>query len=375
LNKAITATALSAVLLAGGASTASALYKDVELSVDGQVQEASGFALTVADVLAARGVTLTPADVVSPALDSAVANGATVTVRYSKQVTLDVDGVPHTFATTAATLSEAIANDALPMQPTQLAATSDDPALDLADARFSTPLATALPRAGLTVQVTTPKQVTLVVGGKKTTLTTTAPTVADLLVDQGLTVSPTDRLAPVGPATISEGETITLDRVVVKTKTRTETVAFGTVKKNNSALWKGESRVLTAGKNGKATRTYAITVVNGKVTKKVMVTEVILTKATDQVLSVGTKTSANGVGLNLARAAMWDRIARCESGGNWHINTGNGYYGGLQFNMAAWNSNGGRDFAARADLASRAEQITVANRYYAKAGTRPWSCA
>jgi len=43
--------------------------------------------------------------------------------------------------------------------------------------------------------------------------------------------------------------------------------------------------------------------------------------------------------------------------------------------MAAWNSNGGRDFAARADLASRAEQITVANRYYAKAGTRPWSCA
>ena len=375
MNKAITATALSAVLLAGGASTASALYKDVELSVDGQVQEASGFALTVADVLAARGVTLTPADVVSPALDSAVANGATVTVRYSKQVTLDVDGVPHTFATTAATLSEAIANDALPMQPTQLAATSDDPALDLADARFSTPLATALPRAGLTVQVTTPKQVKLVVGGKKTTLTTTAPTVADLLVDQGLTVSPTDRLAPVGPATIAEGETITLDRVIVKTKTRTETVAFGTVKKNNSALWKGESRVLTAGKNGKATRTYAITIVNGKVTKKVVVTEVILTKATDQVLSVGTKTSANGVGLNLARAAMWDRIARCESGGNWHINTGNGYYGGLQFNMAAWNSNGGRDFAARADLASRAEQITVANRYYAKAGTRPWSCA
>ena len=375
MNKAITATALSAVLLAGGASTASALYKDVELSVDGQVQEASGFALTVADVLAARGVTLTPADVVSPALDSAVTNGATVTVRYNKQVTLDVDGVPHTFATTAATLSEAIANDALPMQPTQLAATSDDPALDLADARFSTPLATPLPRAGLTVQVTTPKQVTLVVGGKKAALTTTAPTVADLLVDQGLTVSPTDRLAPVGPATITEGETITLDRVVVKTKTRTETVAFGTVKKNNSALWKGESRVLTAGKNGKATRTYAITIVNGKVTKKVVVTEVILTKATDQVLSVGTKTSANGVGLNLARAAMWDRIARCESGGNWHINTGNGYYGGLQFNMAAWNSNGGRDFAARADLASRAEQITVANRYYAKAGTRPWSCA
>jgi hypothetical protein len=72
---------------------------------------------------------------------------------------------------------------------------------------------------------------------------------------------------------------------------------------------------------------------------------------------------------------MWDRIARCESGGNWHINTGNGYYGGLQFNLASWRANGGRDFAAYPHQATREQQITVANRYYAKAGTRPWSCA
>ena len=87
-------------------------------------------------------------------------------------------------------------------------------------------------------------------------------------------------------------------------------------------------------------------------------------------VTVGTKAS----NLNLARAAMWDRIARCESGGNWSINTGNGYYGGLQFANASWRANGGADFAPRADLASRAEQITVANRYYAKAGLGPWGC-
>ena len=63
---------------------------------------------------------------------------------------------------------------------------------------------------------------------------------------------------------------------------------------------------------------------------------------------------------------MWDRIAQCESGGNWHINTGNGYYGGLQFAQSTWLANGGADFAARADLASREQQITVANRLYAK---------
>ena len=71
----------------------------------------------------------------------------------------------------------------------------------------------------------------------------------------------------------------------------------------------------------------------------------------------------------------WSGVARCESGGNWSINTGNGYYGGLQFDYSSWLANGGDDFAPRADLASRAEQITVANRYYAKAGLGPWGCA
>ena len=71
---------------------------------------------------------------------------------------------------------------------------------------------------------------------------------------------------------------------------------------------------------------------------------------------------------------MWDRIAQCESGGNWHINTGNGYYGGLQFDSQTWLANGGADFAPRADLATREEQITVANRVYAVRGLQPWGC-
>ncbi|WP_052459735.1 transglycosylase family protein [Tessaracoccus massiliensis] len=78
--------------------------------------------------------------------------------------------------------------------------------------------------------------------------------------------------------------------------------------------------------------------------------------------------------LNLARAATWDRIARCESGNRWNINTGNGYYGGLQFNLATWRSVGGTDFAAYPHHATREEQITVANRLHAKRGFQPWSC-
>jgi hypothetical protein len=58
---------------------------------------------------------------------------------------------------------------------------------------------------------------------------------------------------------------------------------------------------------------------------------------------------------------IWDRIARCESGGNWAINTGNGYYGGLQFTSSTWLSAGGGQYAPRADLATREQQIAVAS--------------
>jgi hypothetical protein len=70
----------------------------------------------------------------------------------------------------------------------------------------------------------------------------------------------------------------------------------------------------------------------------------------------------------------WNRLANCESGGNWHINTGNGYYGGLQFNIGTWQANGG---SGRPDQASREEQIRVATRVRdASGGYGAWpACA
>lgn len=68
----------------------------------------------------------------------------------------------------------------------------------------------------------------------------------------------------------------------------------------------------------------------------------------------------------------WDAVARCESGGNWKINTGNGYYGGLQFSRATWNGYGGQKYAARADLASRSEQIAVAEKVLRGQGIGAW---
>jgi hypothetical protein len=73
-----------------------------------------------------------------------------------------------------------------------------------------------------------------------------------------------------------------------------------------------------------------------------------------------------------ATSAQWDRVANCESGDNWHTNTGNGYYGGLQFADHTWDSFDTDDYASRADLASRKQQIDVANRVLNSQGWGAW---
>jgi LysM repeat protein len=73
-----------------------------------------------------------------------------------------------------------------------------------------------------------------------------------------------------------------------------------------------------------------------------------------------------------AATTVWDKVAQCESGGNWKINTGNGYYGGVQFSARTWKAYGGTSYASRANLASYAEQIAVARRVLAGQGPQAW---
>ena len=78
------------------------------------------------------------------------------------------------------------------------------------------------------------------------------------------------------------------------------------------------------------------------------------------------------VNLTYTGSVNWDAIANCESGGRWNLNSGNGFYGGLQFDYSTWLSNGGGAYAPRADLATKAEQIAVANVLYSRRGLQPW---
>ena len=88
--------------------------------------------------------------------------------------------------------------------------------------------------------------------------------------------------------------------------------------------------------------------------------------------------AALGLGAGTASAApdsTWDSVAQCESSGNWSINTGNGYYGGLQFSQSTWNAYGGQEYAARADLATKEQQIAIAEKTLAGQGWGAWACA
>ncbi|GAA4664516.1 resuscitation-promoting factor protein RpfA [Streptomyces chumphonensis] len=81
-------------------------------------------------------------------------------------------------------------------------------------------------------------------------------------------------------------------------------------------------------------------------------------------LTAGPATAADG--------GTWDRLAQCESGGDWQINTGNGYYGGLQFSASTWAAYGGTAYAATADRAGRAQQIEIAEKVQAAQGWGAW---
>ncbi|MFJ5925964.1 transglycosylase family protein [Kitasatospora sp. NPDC092948] len=95
--------------------------------------------------------------------------------------------------------------------------------------------------------------------------------------------------------------------------------------------------------------------------------------ATTGVVGIGLTVPGLAAGTaSAASVATWDKVAQCESSGNWSINTGNGFYGGLQFTASTWAAFGGTAFAPRADLATKDQQIAVAEKVLASQGPGAW---
>jgi hypothetical protein len=134
-------------------------------------------------------------------------------------------------------------------------------------------------------------------------------------------------------------------------------------------MYEDEERVVRAGRSGSRDVTYRIRFENGEVVSRKAIRVSGVVKPVAAQVRVGTKDRP--VAVNFAGGStVWDALARCESGGNWAINTGNGYYGGLQFSLGTWQAYGGTGLPSQH---SRETQITVAERLRAASGGfSPW---
>jgi hypothetical protein len=137
----------------------------------------------------------------------------------------------------------------------------------------------------------------------------------------------------------------------------TRPIPYETVEVDDPTAYEGVETVVKPGRVGQKVTTYSITFVDGKEAgRKELGTEVTREPVTEKV-KMGTK--KRPAAPSVASGSVWDQLAQCESGGNWSINTGNGYYGGLQFNLGTWQAYGGQGYPHEN---SREQQIAIAQK-------------
>jgi hypothetical protein len=131
----------------------------------------------------------------------------------------------------------------------------------------------------------------------------------------------------------------------------------------DSSMYEGNTRTVRAARDGSRDVTYEVRIENGEVVKREVVRSSVNREPVHGIVRVGTKdrpAPAPAPAANYASGStVWDQLAECESGGNWAINTGNGYYGGLQFSLSTWQAYGGTGYPHEA---SRETQIAIATK-------------
>lgn len=330
---------------------------EIELSIDGQAEPVETRADTVAELLTDQAVDVTDEDLVQPPLDSELAEGTRVRVRYARPLTVNIDGVETDHTTTHLTLGDALAAIGAPVQ----------------NAAVSSPLARKLPRNGASVEIITPKSITLEVGGRSRAVTTTAKTVDDLLVEENVELSGTDTLRPAGDSVVTEAMTVTVTRIRIENETRTETIAHETVERKDGDLTVGTRKTATEGVDGEKEVSYAVTYTNDEMTSEEAVSTTVTREPVTEVIIVGTKPAPAvdpGVSAGGAAAGLnWAALAQCESSGNPRAVNPAGYYGLYQFSLRTWASVGGTGNPVDASVA---EQTKRAQILYNKAGAGQW---
>ncbi len=358
---AVTAAVVTVGLVLGTVAFASASEKSVTVSIDGKEQVVKTSGDTVADVLDDQGIDLGQHDAVAPAQSSSVSDGSRIAVSYGRKLVLNVDGDKQTYWTTATNVDDAL----------QQVGTRIETGSDLSASRSS-----SIGRDGMRLTISTPKVVWLKVGTHKAhKVSTTGLTVTEALLDRGIETDNDDLVRPGRQTAIEDGTRIEVVRQVSRKITVTESTSYPTIVRDDNDMYTDESRVTRAGQPGSERVTYRVLRQNGEIVRKRVVSRETISQPVAQIELHGTKdrpepkpTTSNYAPGN----SVWDQIAQCESGGNWAINTGNGYYGGLQFSAGTWTAYGGGAYAPTANLASREEQIAIAEKVQAAQGWGAW---
>jgi resuscitation-promoting factor RpfB len=356
---ALAAVAILSVIGAGFAYAAKS--KTVTLSVDGKVTEVSTRGATVEEVLGDEGISVDQRDAVAPSLSSNVADGSRIAVRFGRPLTLNVDGEKDKYWVTANSVNEALGQLGFRFSDADLSASRSAP----------------IGRTGMDLRVATEKAITVVDGAAKPRkVKTTSITVGETLKELDLKANKFDKVKPGESKEIDDGSRIVVTRISKVTKTENVAIDNETIVRYDDSMLEGNGKTVREGSEGLKEVTYRFTRENGeRVATKVLKSETVR-EPVSRIEVQGTKEpepepapapdySAGGT--------VWDELAECESGGNWATNTGNGYYGGLQFSLSTWQAYGGPGMPHEQ---SRETQIAIAEKVQAAQGWGAWpSCA
>ncbi len=351
-SKATLVTLVTAVILALAGTTYgySALSTQVTLSLDGQPEEVTVMGDTVGDVLDAEGIEIGQHDQVAPDLDEEVTEGSAISVRFGRPLELSVDGDEQTYWTTATDVGSALT----------------DLGLRFAGADLSVSRGGSIDREGLSLDVVTEKTLQVKIADKKfVTEKVAALTARDAIKQLGVEIDQHDQITPGGKAELEDGDKVVFTDIrVVTQRVKREVIDFTTVEREDGSMFEGETSVARSGEAGLRDVTYRITYRNGELVARKVLRQEVLDDPVSAIVNVGTKEEVATTNY-ASGGTVWDALAQCESGGNWAINTGNGYYGGLQFSLSTWQAYGGPGYPHQQ---SRETQIAIAEKVRAATG-------
>ncbi|MGC2656265.1 MAG: transglycosylase family protein, partial [Mycobacterium sp.] len=222
----------------------------------------------------------------------------------------------------------------------------------------------------MALPVVSAKSVQINDGGAIRLVHLAAPNVAGLLAAAGAPLQQGDRVEPGASAPVVDGLQVMVTRNRIERVTERVPLTPAARRIEDPDMNVSREIVEDPGTPGVQDVTFAVAKVNGVETGRLPIANTVVTPAREAVVRVGTKPGTEVPPVN--EGDIWDAIAACEAGGNWAINTGNGYYGGVQFDQGTWERNGGLRYAGRADQASREEQIAVAEVTRARQGWGAW---